>query len=132
MAPGARRSHLLAEYLEGLADRRDRDDARAIRGFLAAWHRATEGDNALGLEIRVRRARLNMAVVFVQSGAAGPIRWLPTLVVPWTHAIERIGHECGDPAPSPERAEPARDVWGEPDRGHPPVLPKVAIRLVRP
>src|SRR5690348_15630191 len=96
MAPGARRSHLLAEYLEGLADRREGGDSASIRAFLSAWRKASAGDNALGVEIKAHRAKLNTCVLFVYSTAAGPVRWLPTLVLPWSHHVERIRQECGD------------------------------------
>jgi hypothetical protein len=127
-----KRSGLIAERLETVASAKEKSDARAIRGFLAAWHKATRGGNPAELGLRVERATANMAVIFAWSPSAGAVRWLPAVVVPWSHHFERIGQECGDAPRFPESREPVRDVWGQVERGRPPVLPKVEITLVRP
>ena len=131
MAPGPRRSHLVAEHLEGMMERRNRGESASIRAFLAAWRRATQGGNLLGFELRVQRAEVNMAVVFAYCPASGPVRWLPAIVVPWSDRMERIGRECGDGERFPARPEPTRDAWGQAERRRPPVLPKARVELVR-
>ncbi len=131
MCRGARRSHLIAEELERLACSRERGEAAAVRGFLVAWRRATQGDNPIGLELKVKRAKANLAIVFAHSHV-GSVRWLPVLVVPWTHRFERIGRECGDLERFPYTQEPARDVWGEVEQKRRPLVPKTEIRLIRP
>jgi hypothetical protein len=132
MSPGARRSYLLAEELERIAVSRESDDAAAVRGFLFAWQRATQGGNPIGLELKVKRARANMAFVFAHSPHIGAVRWLPVLVVPWNHHFERIRRECGDDPPFVWKAEPKRDVWGEVEQTRGTVLPRVEVRLIRP
>jgi hypothetical protein len=84
-----RRSFLIAEELERLAVSRERDDAAAIRGFLVAWRRATQGRNPMNLELEVKRARANMAIVFAHCPHIGSVPWLPVLVVPWNHRLGR-------------------------------------------
>jgi hypothetical protein len=126
-----RRSALLAEYLDVFAEDRESEESGPVRSFLASWAKVTRGGNALCLELRVERAKLNMAVVFVYSKACGPVRWLPALVVPWSDKLDRIRRECGDDERNPVRPEPVRDVWGQVERKRPPVLPKVEVRLVR-
>jgi hypothetical protein len=72
-----------------------------------------------------------MAVVFVYSRAAGPVRWLPALVVPWSDRLGRIRRECGDDELNSVRPEPIRDIWGEVERKRPPILSKVEVQLIR-
>ena len=67
MSLADRRSYLLAEELERLAVSRKGEASSAIRGFLVAWRKATQGGNPIGLELKVKRAKANMAIVFAHS-----------------------------------------------------------------
>jgi hypothetical protein len=86
----------------------------------------------MGLELKVKRARANIAIVFAHSPHIGSVSWLPVLVVPWNHRFERIRRECGDDPPFAWKTEPKRDVWGEVKRKRRPVLPRVEVKLIRP
>ena len=130
--PSGEALYLIAEELERLACSRERGEAAAVRGFLVAWRRATQGDNPMGLELKVKQAKANLAIVFANSPYVGSVRWLPVLVVPWNHRFDRIGRECGDLERFPYNHEPKRDVWGEVERQPRPVVPKADIRLLRP
>ena len=127
-----RRSYLLADELESLAVSRKGEASSAIRGFLVAWRKATQGGNPIGLELKVKRARANTAIVFAHSPHIGSVRWLPVLVVPWNHRFDRIRRECGDDLMFAWTAEPKRDVWGESEPRSRPRVDKVVIRLVEP
>lgn len=133
MSDADKRSHLIVEHLERVAGNKAKAEVRAIRGFLAAWIRATRGGNPLAFTLKVERAKANIAVVFVWSPHAGPIRWLPVIVVPWSHHLERISRECGDMPRFWSAPERTNDSWGETDKKtRPPVLPKVQVELIRP
>jgi hypothetical protein len=131
MSSSDRRSHLIAEELERLAVARERSESSAIRGFLVAWRKATQGENPAGLELRVVRADVNAAVVVACLPGVGRVRWMPALIVPWNHKFERIGRECGDAPLFPWDRTVKRDAWGEPERARSrPILPGVEIKLI--
>ena len=129
-----RRSHLIMERLEMMADSRERGEAAAIRGFLTAWRKATKGGNPAGFTLRVRVVpkQPNHAAIFAEGAVVGRVRWLPVLVVPMSHHFTQIMRECGDlPMFSDDRVK-ATDAWGEPEKpSKPPVLAKVKIELLR-
>lgn len=131
MSPADRRSHLIAERLEALADTRPREEAAAIRGFLRQFRKATADGNPAGflLKIKVPKQAPTHAAIFAECPGVGRVRWLPVLVVPASTHLKRIMQECGDrPLFPPDRVRKA-DVWGEPEKeraGFPPMPdPKV-------
>ena len=132
MSRGDRRSYLIAEELERMAATRAHAESAAIRKFLTEWRKATSGGNPAGFDLRIKQAKVNTAVVVAFSPCAGPVRWLPAIVVPWNHRFERIGRECGDAPLFPCDRSQNRDVWGRVEKQRPPVLSRFQVRLIRP
>jgi hypothetical protein len=134
MSPRDRRSYLIAERLGMLAERRERGEAAAIRGFLVAWRKATEGGNPAGFTLRVVALpkKPDQAVIFAEAAIVGRVKWLPVLVVPMSYHFTQIIRECGDlPMFSYGRMK-ATDAWGEPEKpSKRPVSAKVNIELLR-
>lgn len=127
MSPADRRSHLLAERLEALAESRPSEEAAAIRGFLRQFRKATADGNPAGfiLKIKVPRKVGTHAAVFAECPGVGRVRWLPVLVVPVSDHLQRIMRECGDLPLFPHDRVRKTDVWGEPESqrgGFPPTL----------
>ncbi len=63
--------------------------------------------------LRVCVPKANVAIVFAHSPHFGSVRWMPVLVVPWSHRFDRIRRECRDDPMFAWTAEPKSDVWGE-------------------
>jgi hypothetical protein len=124
-----RRTHLLVEELACLQSIRGGDDGNEIRGFVARFRKATGDGNPIGLELEVRGAKGNMAVIFAHIPGVGAASWFPALVVPMSPRISRVVVETGKASRFPVEP-PKRDTWGEDEdrpRGGPE---KVAIRIV--
>ena len=130
MPPHRRLTHLLTEELVHLQAHRERGESGEIREFLGRFRAVTRDGNVIGAELGVRKARLNMAVIYAHIPGVTAIAWFPVLVLPMTDRIGRVMVETGVAEPFPEKPEPTRDAWGEPEPKRPPVLPKVAIRMV--
>ena len=124
-----RRTHLLVEELVHLQSLRGGDDGDEIREFVARFRKATGDGNPIGLELEVRGAKGNMAVIFAHIPGVGAASWFPALVVPMSARIGRVVVETGTASRFPVEP-PKRDPWGEDEdrpRGGPE---KVAIRMV--
>lgn len=130
LPPHRRLTHLLAEELVHLQARREHGEACEIREFLGRFRAVTRDGNVIGAELGVRKAKLNMAVVYAHIPGVTAIAWFPALVLPMSDRIGRVMAETGVVERFPEKPEPARDAWGQPERNRPPVLPRVAIRMV--
>jgi hypothetical protein len=117
-----RRSHLIAERLEAIVDCRESGETAAIRGFLKAWRKATEGENPAGFTPRVRVVpqEPKSVINFAEIPIVGRVKWLPVLVVPMTHHFTQIMRECGDlPLFSYGRVR-RTDAWGPSERPRKP------------
>jgi hypothetical protein len=125
-----RRTHLLVEEFAHLQSHRGGDDGDEIRGFVARFRSATKDSNPIGLELEVRGAKGNMAVIFAHIPGVGAASWFPALVVPMSASIGRVVLETGTASRFPVKPEPKRDAWGEIETKRPPVLAKVQIRMV--
>lgn len=133
LSPRDRRSHLIVERLEAMAESRESVEGTAIRGFLRSWRKATEGGNPAGFTLRVRvlSKQPNHAIVFAEGLVIGRVRWLPVLVVPMSDHFTQIMRECDDlPRFSYDRVR-RTDAWGEREPKKPPVLAKVNIELLQ-
>ena len=130
LPPHRRLTHLLTEELVHLQSHREHGEACEIREFLGRFRAVTRDGNVIGAELGVRKAKLYMAVVYAHIPGVTAITWFPVLVLPMSDRIGRVMVETGVVERFPEKPEPTRDVWGEPQRNRPPVLPKVAIRMV--
>ena len=125
-----RLTFMLTEELVLLQAHRERGEAGEIREFLGRFRAVTRDGNLIGIELGVRKARGNMAVVYAHIPAVGAMSWFPALVVPMSGRFARTMVEAGLADRFATKPEPTRDVWGQVEPKRPPVQPKVQIRMV--
>lgn len=129
--PAHRRlTHLLTEELTHLQAHREGGEACEFREFVGRFAALTKDGNPIGIELGVRKARGNMAVLYAHIPEVGAVAWFPALVVPASSRIDRIMVEGEAADRYHVKREPKTDVWGQVEHQGRSKLPKVEIRMI--